>query len=88
MHDQHQQLVSAIRVVLAKDGVLLRDGLAGLLWRFGFHVVAMAGDGSAYVGSNPTSATTCEKRRTPGRRSTPTGTCSSATAWSASWRPG
>ena len=33
-----------IRVVLAEDGVLLREGLAGLLQRFGFHVVAMAGD--------------------------------------------
>jgi len=35
-----------IRVVLAEDGVLLREGLAGLLQRFGFHVVAMAGDAS------------------------------------------
>jgi DNA-binding NarL/FixJ family response regulator len=33
-----------IRVVLAEDGVLLREGLAGLLQRFDFHVVAMAGD--------------------------------------------
>jgi DNA-binding NarL/FixJ family response regulator len=33
-----------IRVVLAEDGVLLREGLAGLLQRFGFHVVASAGD--------------------------------------------
>ena len=39
-----QQLAPAIRVVLAEDGVLLREGLAGLLQRFGFHVVAMAGD--------------------------------------------
>jgi DNA-binding NarL/FixJ family response regulator len=44
VHDQHQQLGPAIRVVLAEDGVLLREGLAGLLHRFGFHVVAMAGD--------------------------------------------
>ena len=34
----------AIRVVLAEDGVLLREGLAGLLERFGFAVVAAAGD--------------------------------------------
>jgi DNA-binding NarL/FixJ family response regulator len=33
-----------IRVVLAEDGVLLREGLAGLLGRFGFDVVAAAGD--------------------------------------------
>jgi DNA-binding NarL/FixJ family response regulator len=39
-----QQLAPAIRVVLAEDGVLLREGLAGLLQRFGFQVVAMAGD--------------------------------------------
>jgi DNA-binding NarL/FixJ family response regulator len=42
VHDQ--QLASPIRVVLAEDGVLLREGLSGLLQRFGFHVVAMAGD--------------------------------------------
>ena len=34
----------AIRVVLAEDGVLLREGLAGLLDRFGFRTVAVAGD--------------------------------------------
>ena len=43
MPDQQQQ-APAIRVVLADDGVLLREGLAGLLRRFGFHVVAIAGD--------------------------------------------
>ena len=36
-----------IRVVLAEDGVLLREGLAGLLERFGFHVVAIVGDAGA-----------------------------------------
>jgi DNA-binding NarL/FixJ family response regulator len=41
---QHQQPAPAIRVVLAEDGVLLREGLAGLLQRFGFHVAAMTGD--------------------------------------------
>ncbi len=39
-----QQLAPPVRVVLAEDGVLLREGLAGLLQRFGFPVVAMAGD--------------------------------------------
>ena len=41
---QHQQQAPAIRVVLAEDGVLLREGLAGLLQRFGFDVAAIAGD--------------------------------------------
>ncbi|MFC7531984.1 response regulator [Actinoplanes sp. GCM10030250] len=36
-------------VVLAEDGVLLREGLAGLLERFGFRVVAAVGDGEALV---------------------------------------
>lgn len=38
---------TAVRVVLAEDGVLLREGLAGLLHRFGFEVVATAGDAVA-----------------------------------------
>jgi DNA-binding NarL/FixJ family response regulator len=33
-----------IRVVLAEDGVLLREGLAGLLERFGFQPAAVVGD--------------------------------------------
>jgi DNA-binding NarL/FixJ family response regulator len=33
-----------IRVVLAEDGVLLREGLAGLLERFGFRPAAVVGD--------------------------------------------
>jgi DNA-binding NarL/FixJ family response regulator len=36
-----------IRVVLAEDGVLLREGLAGLLERFGFEVAAVVGDAEA-----------------------------------------
>ncbi|MEN3612678.1 response regulator transcription factor [Plantactinospora sp. ZYX-F-223] len=36
-----------MRVVLAEDGVLLREGLAGLLDRFGFEVVAAVGDAEA-----------------------------------------
>jgi DNA-binding NarL/FixJ family response regulator len=35
--------------VLAEDGVLLREGLSGLLERFGFHVVAAVGDGPSLV---------------------------------------
>jgi DNA-binding NarL/FixJ family response regulator len=36
-----------IRVVLAEDGVLLREGLVGLMVRFGFEVVAAVGDAEA-----------------------------------------
>lgn len=36
-----------IRVVLAEDAVLLREGLAGLLERFGFQPVAVVGDAGA-----------------------------------------
>ena len=39
--------MSVIRVVLAEDGVLLRAGLAGLLERFGFEVIAQVGDADA-----------------------------------------
>ncbi len=38
-----------IRVVLAEDGVLLRAGLAGLLERFGFEVLAQVSDADALV---------------------------------------
>ena len=37
------------RVVLAEDGVLLREGLAGVLERFGFAVVAAVGDAVALL---------------------------------------
>ncbi|MQM24647.1 response regulator [Glycomyces sp. NEAU-7082] len=36
-----------MRVVLAEDGVLLREGLAGLFDRFGFQVAAAVGDADA-----------------------------------------
>ena len=39
-----------IRVVLAEDGVLLREGLAGLLERFGFQAVAIVGDAGGAPG--------------------------------------
>jgi len=38
-----------VTVVLAEDGVLLREGLSGLLERFGFIVVASVGDGPSLV---------------------------------------
>lgn len=37
------------RIVLAEDGVLLREGLAGLLERFGYEVVAAVEDADALV---------------------------------------
>jgi DNA-binding NarL/FixJ family response regulator len=36
--------MSGLRVVLAEDDVLLREGLASLLERSGFEVVGQAGD--------------------------------------------
>ncbi|WSP57518.1 response regulator transcription factor [Streptomyces sp. NBC_01241] len=39
----------ALRVVLAEDSVLLREGLIGLLGRFGHEVVAAVGDADALV---------------------------------------
>ena len=38
---------ATIRVVIAEDGVLLREGLAGLLDRFGFQTVAAVSDAEA-----------------------------------------
>lgn len=38
-----------MRVVIAEDSVLLREGLVGLLSRFGFEVVAGVGDAAALV---------------------------------------
>ena len=38
-----------VRVVLAEDGVLLREGLAGLLTRFGFTIAAAVGDAEALL---------------------------------------
>jgi DNA-binding NarL/FixJ family response regulator len=38
-----------VRVVIAEDSVLLREGLAGLLARFGFEVVAAVGDAPALL---------------------------------------
>ncbi len=44
------QRMAGIRVVLAEDDVLLREGLASLLERSGFEVVGQAGDGSQLLG--------------------------------------
>ena len=44
-------LSEQVRVVLAEDGILLREGLAGLLTRFGFRIVATVGDGEALLAS-------------------------------------
>jgi DNA-binding NarL/FixJ family response regulator len=41
--------VRRLTVVLAEDGVLLREGLAGVLDRFGFTVVAAIGDADALL---------------------------------------
>ena len=38
--------MTALRVILAEDDVLLREGLASLLQRSGFEVVGQAGDAS------------------------------------------
>jgi DNA-binding NarL/FixJ family response regulator len=38
---------AVIQVVIAEDGVLLREGLAGMLGRFGFQVTAAVGDAAA-----------------------------------------
>jgi DNA-binding NarL/FixJ family response regulator len=38
-----------LRIVIAEDGVLLREGMSGLLQRFGHAVVATVGDASALV---------------------------------------
>ncbi len=42
-------MAGLIRVVLAEDGVLLREGLVGVLSRFGFTVAAAVGDGPALL---------------------------------------
>ncbi|WP_053617596.1 response regulator transcription factor [Nocardiopsis sp. NRRL B-16309] len=43
--------LTPVPTVLAEDGVLLREGLIGVLERFGFPVVASVGDGEALVGA-------------------------------------
>lgn len=45
--DRPNGTARAVRTVLAEDGVLLREGLSGLLERFGFTVVEAVGDAAA-----------------------------------------
>lgn len=47
--DLTRQAAGTIRVVLAEDGVLLREGLAAMLERLGFDVVAAVEDAEALV---------------------------------------
>ncbi|CAL9614482.1 Transcriptional regulatory protein DegU [Nocardiopsis dassonvillei] len=50
MHDRPDgPEVTPVPTVLAEDGVLLREGLVGVLERFGFPVVAAVGDGDALL---------------------------------------
>ncbi|MFI7501246.1 response regulator [Streptomyces sp. NPDC049687] len=42
---------NGLRIVLAEDSVLLRDGLTALLTRFGHEVVAAVGDAQALLGA-------------------------------------
>jgi serine/threonine-protein kinase PknK len=42
--------MTAVRVALADDDVLLREGLASLLTRSGYEVVGQAGDGAGLIG--------------------------------------
>jgi DNA-binding NarL/FixJ family response regulator len=44
-----QKVVTRVRVVVADDDLLLREGLASLLDRSGFEVVGQAGDGNQLV---------------------------------------
>jgi len=44
-----QKVVTRVRVVVADDDLLLREGLASLLERSGFEVVGQAGDGNELV---------------------------------------
>ena len=47
--DNHRVTESLIRVVLADDDVLLREGLASLLDRSGLEVVGQAGDAAELI---------------------------------------
>ena len=61
----------SLRVVLAEDGVLLREGLIGLLSRFGHVVVAAVGDAEALraaVAAHAPDAVLTDGRMPPGFR--------------------
>lgn len=58
-----------LRIVLAEDSVLLREGLIGLLERFGHKVVAAVGDAEALleaVGEDPPDLVLTDVRMPPG----------------------
>ncbi|MFI6107977.1 response regulator [Streptomyces sp. NPDC051310] len=60
---------STLRIVLAEDGVLLREGLVGLLGRFGHEVVAAVGDADALrdaVGEHDPDIVVTDVRMPPG----------------------
>ncbi|WP_371494861.1 response regulator transcription factor [Kitasatospora sp. NBC_00374] len=60
----------ALRIVLAEDGVLLREGLVGLLARFGHRVVAAVGDAHALhaaVADHPPDIVITDVRMPPGQ---------------------
>lgn len=60
-----------LRVVLAEDGVLLREGLIGLLTRFGYRVVAAVGDAEALrtaVAEHRPDLVVTDVRMPPGQR--------------------
>ncbi|MFJ4688769.1 response regulator [Streptomyces sp. NPDC091377] len=59
----------ALRVVLAEDSVLLRDGLIALLERFGHQVVAAVGDAEALIAAveaDPPDVVVTDVRMPPG----------------------
>ena len=58
--------MTGLRVVLAEDDVLLREGLASLLDRSGYEVAGQAGDGTAaYAGPGPQRRRVLYTRRWP-----------------------
>ncbi|MEE1828979.1 response regulator transcription factor [Streptomyces sp. BE20] len=66
----NEQATGALRIVVAEDGVLLREGLVGLLARFGHEVVAAVGDAEALrtaVGTHAPDLVVTDVRMPPGQ---------------------